>query len=296
MQLYSFGQTIADGDVLGALNQMGLGSVNSLMGIENVMGGYDQGITSFGQVNSMTSAAWQNVAGALRQVQSATTDTEVNKAQANLNAQLQYAQSLTARQTADQALLGSTFQAEEAQSRYSQLRKDQMEIDAYYKAMGLPSPYKESAFRGQLQPPQTQSGTYNANGTQVKLTEYGYADDPYSDSWTRAGYGNVGNKLTSGIVAVSPELRAQMGLKNGDVISVTNPDGRKVFGYVGDTTAAGLSGNRVDFWSPDGQKYSNFGGGTVSVEARGSDGWKGSALEQLGQANLKSVLDRYETL
>ncbi len=116
------------------------------------------------------------------------------------------------------------------------------------------------------------------------------------DTWTAGGWGNQGNKLTSGVVAVSPELRSALGLSNGDVISVTQADGRKVYGYVGDTTAAGLSGYRVDFYSPGGQRYSDFGGGTVAVEAKGSDSWKGSALEALGESNLKSVLDKYATL
>lgn len=298
MQLYSIGQNLADGEVLMALNQLGMGSITNLVGIEGALEGFNAGVDSFGQLNTMGQAAWGNVSGALRQVQSATTDQEVQKAQANLNAQLQYALSLTERQTADQALLSTTFQAEEAQQRYSQIRKDQSTINAFYKALGLPPPVQEDAVRAGLKknnPALTGTGPYDPNGVSVKLTEYGYSDDPYMDSWTAKGYGNVGNKLTSGIVAVSPELRAQMGLRNGDVISVTQADGRKAYGYVGDTTAAGLSGHRVDFYSPDGRRYNDFTGGTVAVEARGNDSWKGTALEQLGEANLKSVLDKYGT-
>lgn len=150
MQLYSMGQTLMDGDVLNALNQMGLGSVGNLVGIESVMGGYSSGVSSYGQLNSMSQAAWSNVAGALRQVRTATTDQEIQKAQANLNAQLQYANSLTDRQSADQAILSTSFQAEEAQQRYSQLRKDQVVVNAFYKAMGLTPPVEESALRDAL--------------------------------------------------------------------------------------------------------------------------------------------------
>ena len=132
MALYGIGQSVAGGDYLGALSQAGMGdiagmvgSVSSMVGIENSLNSFGGSLTGYRQMGMAADSAWSNVGSALRQVQGATTTSEVQKAKANLAVQLGHAQDLTARQTAQQRLQTSQFSAQELREEYAKQYEDE---------------------------------------------------------------------------------------------------------------------------------------------------------------------------
>lgn len=133
----------------------------------------------------------------------------------------------------------------------------------------------------------------------VKLTFYSPTQET-NDSGTLAGLGNSNNKLQSGIIALSPNLQQQYGVKNGDVVSLTLNNGTKYTGYVGDTTSSSLS-NRFDVYLPSGsdkELASNPDSGqigTFRLEAAASKRLTGSQLDTLGPQLLQQVLGKTAT-
>ena len=132
MALYSIGQSVAGGDYMGALSQAGFGDIANLAGMtgnissmvsgEQTLSSFSGSVTGFRQLSTSADMAWNNVASATRQVQSASTDAEVQKAQANLAVQTAYAQDLTARQSSQQTLMGNLFLKQKAEERYKEQR------------------------------------------------------------------------------------------------------------------------------------------------------------------------------
>lgn len=127
---------------------------------------------------------------------------------------------------------------------------------------------------------------------QAQLSHYGYAHDPYMDSYTKKGLGNSNNQLQTGVVAIDPESRSRYGVKNGDIVSFTLEDGTQYAGYVGDTTAKGL-GPRFDIYDPSGNLIVRDDGrkGTVTIEARAPEAYKGPRLDIEGPALLRQFLE-----
>lgn len=137
MQMYEFGQRVADGDVLALANAVGMGSVGSLLSMEGAFESYGSGIQGFQQMSSMQRAAWGNVADAMRQVRSASTAVEVDKAKANLEAQLQYANGLSQRAAADQSAVSNVMAADEMSDRYRANLSNISLIDQIRMSFGL---------------------------------------------------------------------------------------------------------------------------------------------------------------
>lgn len=143
------------------------------------------------------------------------------------------------------------------------------------------------------------NGDPNASGAiadNVKLTFYSPTQET-NDSGTRAGLGNTNNILQPGVVALSPNLQKQYGLKNGDVVSLTLDNGVKHYGYVGDSTSSSLS-NRFDIYVPNGsdkQLASLQGSGSLGklrLEAAAPKRLTGSELDKQGPALLAQVTGR----
>jgi hypothetical protein len=143
------------------------------------------------------------------------------------------------------------------------------------------------------------NGDPNAPGVianNVKLTYYSPTQET-NDSGTLAGLGNSNNKLQPGIVALSPNLQQQYGLKNGDVVSLTLNNGVKHFGYVGDTTSSRLT-DRFDVYLPGGsdkQLASTPGSGSLGslrLEAAAPRRLTGKELDTQGPALLAQVAGR----
>ena len=130
----------------------------------------------------------------------------------------------------------------------------------------------------------------------VKLTFYSSTQET-NDPGTIAGLGNSNNVLQPGIVALSPDLQKQYGLKNGDVVSLTLNTGVKHYGYVGDTTSSRLT-NRFDIYLPggsDSQLASTSGSGslgTLRLEAAAPQRLTGKELDSQGLALLQQVTGR----
>lgn len=130
------------------------------------------------------------------------------------------------------------------------------------------------------------SGTISGGGTTSSLikpelivsgaqaTRYGFIGDPYQNSNDRK-VGNAGNPVHTGMVALSPELRKQYNLVNGDVIALKK--GNSVtYGVVGNQTASNLpttgggpSGRRVDFLDLNNELKDIDGLGDLYVINRG---------------------------
>lgn len=133
----------------------------------------------------------------------------------------------------------------------------------------------------------------------VKLTFYSPTQET-NDSGTMAGLGNSNNRLQPGVIALSPNLQQQYGVKNGDVVSLTLNNGTKYTGYVGDTTSASLA-NRFDVYLPSGsdrQLASTPGSGqigTFRLEASAPKRLTGSELDSFGPQLLQQVLGRTGT-
>jgi hypothetical protein len=143
------------------------------------------------------------------------------------------------------------------------------------------------------------NGDPNASGAianNVKLTYYSPTQET-NDSGTLAGLGNSNNRLQPGIVALSPNLQQQYGLKNGDVVSLTLNNGVKHFGYVGDTTSSRLT-DRFDVYLPGGsdkQLASTPGSGSLGslrLEAAAPRRLTGKELDTQGPALLAQVTGR----
>ena len=151
----------------------------------------------------------------------------------------------------------------------------------------------------------TAAGAFALNGdpsasgaiaNNVKLTYYSPTQET-NDSGTLAGLGNANNKLQPGVVALSPNLKQQYGLKNGDVVSLTLNNGVKHFGYVGDTTSSRLT-DRFDVYLPGGsdkQLASTPGSGSLGslrLEAAAPRRLTGKELDTQGPALLAQVTGR----
>ena len=151
----------------------------------------------------------------------------------------------------------------------------------------------------------TAAGAFALNGdpsasgaiaNNVKLTYYSPTQET-NDSGTLAGLGNSNNRLQPGIVALSPNLQQQYGLKNGDVVSLTLNNGVKHFGYVGDTTSSRLT-DRFDVYLPGGsdkQLASTPGSGSLGslrLEAAAPRRLTGKELDTQGPALLAQVTGR----
>lgn len=145
----------------------------------------------------------------------------------------------------------------------------------------------------------TLNGDPNAPGAianNVKLTYYSSTQET-NDSGTLAGLGNSNNRLQPGIVALSPNLQKQYGVKNGDVVSLTLNSGVKHFGYVGDTTSSRLT-DRFDVYLPGGsdkQLASTPGSGSLGslrLEAAAPRRLTGKELDTQGPALLAQVTGR----
>lgn len=143
------------------------------------------------------------------------------------------------------------------------------------------------------------NGDPNAPGAiadNVKLTFYSPTQET-NDPGTLAGLGNSNNRLQPGVVALSPNLKQQYGLKNGDVVSLTLDSGIKHYGYVGDTTSSRLS-NRFDIFLPGGsdkQLASTSGSGSLGslrLEAAAPRRLTGKELDTQGPALLAQVTGR----
>ena len=143
------------------------------------------------------------------------------------------------------------------------------------------------------------NGDPNASGAianNVKLTYYSPTQET-NDPGTIAGLGNSNNVLQPGIVALSPNLQQQYGLKNGDVVSLTLNNGVKHFGYVGDTTSSRLT-DRFDVYLPGGsdkQLASTPGSGSLGslrLEAAAPRRLTGKELDTQGPALLAQVTGR----
>lgn len=143
------------------------------------------------------------------------------------------------------------------------------------------------------------NGDPNSSGAlanNVKLTFYSPTQET-NDSGTLAGLGNSNNRLQPGIVALSPNLKQQYGLKNGDVVSLTLDSGKKHYGYVGDTTSSRLS-NRFDVYLPSGSdrdlaRTPGSGSlGSLRLEAAAPKRLTGKELDRQGPALLAQVTGR----
>lgn len=143
------------------------------------------------------------------------------------------------------------------------------------------------------------NGDPNAPGViadNVKLTFYSPTQET-NDPGTLAGLGNSNNILQPGIVALSPNLQQQYGLKNGDVVSLTLDNGVKHFGYVGDTTSSRLT-NRFDIYLPGGSdrdlaRTPGSGSlGSLRLEAAAPRRLTGKELDTQGPALLAQVTGR----
>jgi hypothetical protein len=193
--------------------------------------------------------------------------------------------------------------------------------DAALKRVGQ-SPINPSALTGDVginmdQPEEEQNDYVNVDSSQLEGatvengkvkpellvkgaqgTRYGFPGDPFAISNDRVR-GNANNPVHTGMVAISPELRQQYGLVNGDVIALKQ-EGKVTYGTVGNTTAANLpttgggpSGRRVDFLDLNGNMDYVNGSGDLYLISRAPDrtGPNGKGIE--GQEATNYSVEQY---
>lgn len=103
----------------------------------------------------------------------------------------------------------------------------------------------------------------------VQATVYGYPSDPYIDSNSAKGIGNSNNKLSSNqSVALQKETADSLGLKKGESMVVTFPDGKQGIYKYDDTIPSNYSNHRMDFYMKSDQEKANFNynGANIKVE------------------------------
>ena len=84
----------------------------------------------------------------------------------------------------------------------------------------------------------------------MKVTQYGYADDPYMDSETKKGNGAY-HKLEKGVsCALTGSAKAALKAQRLSWIKITFADGRSQVRRVDDHAPQGEK--RVDLYNPDG--------------------------------------------
>jgi hypothetical protein len=87
-------------------------------------------------------------------------------------------------------------------------------------------------------------------GTQMRVTQYGYADDPYMDSWTKKGFGKW-HKLEPDVsMALTDSAAKALGVKPGDWIKIEYADGGTQIRRYDDR--APQKDQRVDLYNPRG--------------------------------------------
>ena len=145
------------------------------------------------------------------------------------------------------------------------------EINAVYKEntnQSSQNVYNNSSFNGSNLSSSLSSLPSGTGG--ALLTSYGYAGDLTPDTNSSNGIGNKGNLLTSGSVALSPDVISRLNPQPGAAVYV----GGTLVGYYDDSTAASYKGvpltNRVDTYDPTGSlggnNFSLSSGGQITVD------------------------------
>ncbi len=101
-------------------------------------------------------------------------------------------------------------------------------------------------------------------GTKMKVTQYGYADDPYSDSYTEKGMGKW-HSLEPGVSAALTDSAAKaLGVKHGDWVKIEykNKGGTQIRRY---DDRAPERDQRVDLYNPGGFVKSVDDYGTITA-------------------------------
>lgn len=88
-------------------------------------------------------------------------------------------------------------------------------------------------------------------GQIVKLTQYGYLDDPYGDSLTRQGLGSWDNRLTPTSCALKRSTAARIGAIPRCKIQITWSN-QIMFRWWDDVIPERDPGDRCDLYQPEG--------------------------------------------
>lgn len=100
----------------------------------------------------------------------------------------------------------------------------------------------------------------------VKITEYGYGDDPYGDTLTRQGWGGWGNRLNGASCALTDSEVKALGLTprdHGAKLKITFSNGTVIYRFWADR--APESNQRLDLYEPEGFDKSIPDEATVEV-------------------------------
>jgi len=101
-------------------------------------------------------------------------------------------------------------------------------------------------------------------GTRMKVTQYGYANDPTPDSNTQKGLGIQNRKLEPGVsAALTKSAAKELGVKPGDWIKIQYANGGTQIRRYDDRAPQGEK--RIDLYQPGGFDRSLPDYGTISV-------------------------------
>lgn len=144
--------------------------------------------------------------------------------------------------------------------------------------------------------------------TQGKVTSYGYANDPNSDSNSAKGIGAYDNQLDGNSMAVSPDVERQMksqGIKMGDDVHLRLANGQVVTRKLADRTMQDeqataqfgkpLTG-RYDFYSPDGVHSADGHHVVGFAKASGAQAVQGMEAGPVRPEQVTNALNQYDAL
>lgn len=87
----------------------------------------------------------------------------------------------------------------------------------------------------------------------IRITQYGYAGDPYGDTLTTEGWGGWGNRLDGASCALTDSEQKALGLtkaNHGAKLKITFPNGLVLYRFWADRAPEG--NERVDLNEPNG--------------------------------------------
>jgi hypothetical protein len=136
------------------------------------------------------------------------------------------------------------------------------------------------------------SGGFSPQVTGVKITHYGYPNDPTPDSKSAQGIGAFNFDSTPGSLkplysaALSPDVAQQYNVVPGQEFTVGLANGSSMTLQYADSTASNLTG-RVDIYDPsgtlstDGMAITSINDGAITGNQAGSGGWISKITDSL---------------